>query len=83
MTRREQQALAGTSYLPLLYEEHLLKPTHHQQTLNRVFDYLGVESIPVKTRFQKTTAPQISDFIENYDEIESLVAQTDYARFLS
>jgi LPS sulfotransferase NodH len=83
MTRREKQALAGTSYLPLVYEDHLLNPIQHQQTLNRVFDYLDVETIPVKTRFHKTTTGQISDFIENYSEIESLIAQTGYKRFLS
>lgn len=82
MLQQERQALAGVSYLPLTYENDLLNSDKHQQTLNKVFNYLGVASAPVQTRFQRTTSDQISDFIENYHEIADLIAQTDYDRFL-
>lgn len=83
MLIKEQQALTGAPYLPLVYENDLLGSDKHQQTLNKVFDYLDVESMPVQTRFHRTTTNQLSDFIRNYHEVERLIAQTAYDRFLS
>ncbi|MBE9126705.1 MULTISPECIES: Stf0 family sulfotransferase [unclassified Coleofasciculus] len=69
-------------YITILYEDDLLKTEKHQETLNRIFDYLGLSSIPVKTQLVRTTSDQLSDFIENYEEVVKAVRQTNYAEFL-
>ena len=48
-----------------------------------VFDFLGIDSVPIKTKMAKTAASSnLSDIIENYEEVERVISQTPYAHFL-
>lgn len=80
--QREKEILEGLDYLYICYEDDLLDNSKHQQTLDKIFDYLDVESVPVGTNLFRTTSDQLSDFIENYDEIAEAVKKTKYAKFL-
>jgi len=79
----EKDLLTDLPHLPLVYESDLLNPENHQTTLNRIFDYLGIDSVSVKTHFKRTTALPLSDYIQNYDEIVHRIHQTPYAEFLA
>ncbi|MDY7015395.1 MAG: sulfotransferase [Cyanobacteriota bacterium] len=74
--------LKNLPYLEITYESDLLKSENHQKTLDRIFDYLGVESVSVKTQHQKVSRKNISQDLENYEEIKEAVSQTKYAAFL-
>lgn len=80
--RKEQEILKNLPHFKIVYEEDLLPQDKHQATLDKVFDYLGVESVPVKTKYYRTTSNCLSDFIQNYEEFLEFVNKTKYAKFL-
>lgn len=80
---KEQEILNKLDHITVVYEENLLRAENHQKTCDRIFHYLGLESLPVKTKLLKTTPNQLSDIIENYEEVVEKVSQTKYAKFLS
>jgi len=78
----ENKALEQIPHITITYEKELLKSEQHQKTVDRIFEYLDIESVPVKTKFKRTTTDKLSDFIENYEEIVSAIRKTKYAKFL-
>lgn len=79
---KEKKILEGTEYLSLTYEGDLLNQQNHQETLNKVFQYVGVKPVPVETNFFKTTSSNLSDFIENHEEVMDVISKTKYADLL-
>ncbi|GGA30024.1 hypothetical protein [Okeania sp. KiyG1] len=80
---KEKEILEKLDHIKVIYEEDLLLEENHQNTCDRIFNYLGLESIPIKTKLVKTTSNQLSDVIENYEEFVEKISQTKYAKFLS
>lgn len=80
---QHENLLAPFDCLQLYYEDDLLDKTKHQETADRVANFLGVPSAPVRTNLVKTTPQKISDFVANYDEIAKFLADTVYASNLS
>lgn len=80
--KKEQEILEGVDYLKITYEDDLLHQGNHQQTLDRIFEYLGVELVEVSAKLMKTTPKKISDFIENHEEVTDAVKRTKYVVFL-
>lgn len=80
--RREKEILDGLQYLTIYYEDDLLPQENHQHTLDKVFQYLGVDSVNVHAKFKKTLPKKISDFIDNHAEITHKLKNTKYAIYL-
>ncbi|EDN66513.1 conserved hypothetical protein [Beggiatoa sp. PS] len=81
--QKEVELLAPYSTLNVIYENDLLNAVQQQITLDKVFDFLGIDSVPIKTKMAKTAASSnLSDIIENYEEVERVISQTPYAHFL-
>jgi hypothetical protein len=78
---QDQEMLESLPYLEIIYEENLLTTNQHQPTADKIFTYLNLPSVPVKTSLQKTPY-KISEVIENYEEIAAILKQTQYAKFL-
>ncbi|MDY7015854.1 MAG: hypothetical protein SVX43_20125, partial [Cyanobacteriota bacterium] len=74
--------LQKVPYCEITYEFDLLNSENHQNTLDRIFDYLGVESVSVKAQLKKVSQKNLSQDIENYQEVVDFIGQTDYAKFL-
>lgn len=81
-SQKEMQLLEGLDCLKISYEDDLLYEETHQLTMDKVFDYLGLYSVPVKTPYIKTSPENLEDIIENYHEIVELVGNSEYAHFL-
>jgi len=80
---QEKEMLVQLPYcLEVIYEDELLNSEQHQKTADRVFEYLGVDSVPVKTTLIKASSDKLSDMIENYEEVSSVISKTKYAKFL-
>jgi len=79
---RDEKVLEGIPHLKLVYEDDLLQPEKHQETLNNTLTYLGLPASPVKTELRRITPAKISDFVENFEELKSFVNNTSYADFL-
>ena len=82
-TEKEAEILERIDHIKIVYERDLLGGENHQNTCDRLFAYLGLPSVGVRAKLKKTTSNRLSDFIENYEEIESAIAQTKYAKYLS
>jgi LPS sulfotransferase NodH len=78
----EARALEGLPHLPIEYEAGILDPQALPQTMNRVYEFLGLPPHAAGTSFRKVSAKNISDDIENFDELERRLQHTEYARFL-
>lgn len=77
--QRETEALGEIPHLTITYEEDLLRPEAHQATSDRVFELLGLPSVPVGAPLVRTSRDRISDYIENYDELVEAVQRTELA----
>lgn len=78
----EEEVLRDLPYLPVTYETDLLRPERHQDTTDRVFDFLGAARAPVKTELVRTSKDQLSDVIENYDDVIQAISRTEYAPYV-
>lgn len=80
--KRKEKLLKGTDHLFINYEEDLLSEENHQRTVDRVFEYLGVHSVPVNTPYFKTMPANPEEVIDNYHEVIEAVRNSEYAHFL-
>ncbi|MDY6786013.1 MAG: sulfotransferase [Cyanobacteriota bacterium] len=74
--------LKDIPHLDLTYESDLLDSENHQKTLDQIFSYLEIESVPVKSKHRKVARENIARDLKNYEEIEAFLSQTQYATFL-
>lgn len=79
----EKEVLKDIPHLKICYEEDLLNEALHQTTLNRIFDFLNLDAVPVGTELQKICADSLNHIIANYDEMAQVIGQTKYAHFLT
>lgn len=77
----QDQAISDFPYLEVIYEDDLIDPSCHQETVNRISDYLGVQYEPVKTKWVKYS-DDLSQTIMNIDEIKTFIRDTKYSEFL-
>jgi len=80
--KRKKKLLKGTDHLFINYERDLLNEENHQGTMDKVFEYLGVYSVPVHTNYVKTTPDNLEQVLDNYDEVIDAVRNSEYAHFL-
>jgi hypothetical protein len=78
----EHLLLKGLPHLSLTYEEHLKDPPSHQSTVDMVCEYLGIESAPVQTEYQKIAPRSLREGVSNYDVLADHLATTEYAKYL-
>jgi len=81
--KKEKEILTGLDYLSVFYEEDLLHQENHQKTMNRIFDYLGVNTVSVMTPYVKTIPENLENIIGNYLEVIEAVKNSEYAHFLN
>lgn len=79
---KEKIALKNIPHLTIIYEKDLLESENHQATLDRIFDYINIHSVKVKTKYSKTTPSKLSDIVKNYDELKEVIRNTEFAKFL-
>lgn len=71
----EQAALEGIDFHEVSYERDLQAGTAHQQTADRIFDFLGLERRLVDTPMKKVNARPLREVIANYDEFAEWVEE--------
>ncbi len=67
-------------FFELTYEE---LTAHKQDTMNAIFSFLQLDSIPVESSLKKQNKETLRDLVTNYDEIEQGLKETPYAEFLN
>ena len=79
----DNKVLEGLPHITVVYENDLLREQDHQKTVDRIFEYLDIHSVPVQTNFVRLTPNHLSDLVENYDELVGIISQSKYAHFLT
>ena len=79
---KEKKIIEALPHITIAYERDLLSAEQHQATADKIFDYLGLASVAVKTKCVRTSSDNLADFIENYEEVVNVISQTKYAKFL-
>ena len=80
--KEELSSLAGIKYLNINYEKDLASFESQQKIMDKVFNYLGLDSVKVISNYKKTSLSKLEDMIENYDEIKNVLLRTKYSNFL-
>jgi hypothetical protein len=79
----DQQILKDVPHLLIEYEKDLLDQSLHSQTCDKIFKYLGIPSVEVKTKLTRTSTDDLSKTIENYDEVKATLENTKYFDLLT
>lgn len=79
----EKEVLEGVPHITINYENDLLRAQYRQDTLDKIFNYLDVPFVQVKTKLVRITSDNLSAFVQNYEEVERVIGNTEYAQFLA
>jgi LPS sulfotransferase NodH len=77
-----QQVINQVPCLKLIYEEDLLRESNHQNTLDKICDFLNLEYSPAKTKYAKIAPDKMQNYISNYDELQQEFQHTHYQQYL-
>ncbi len=80
--RTEEQSLEGIPHIRITYENDLLHG-NWQPVMDLVFDYLEINRHAVKSNVKKKAYGSYREKIENYDEIERVLYENNFNRFLN
>ena len=79
----DQRILEHIPYLLIEYEKDLLDQSLHTQTCRKIFDYLHIPPVEVQTKLTRTSTDDLSETINNYEEIKRVLEDTKYADLLT
>ena len=66
----EKEILKDLDFLQITYEDNLEKNDVHQETINKILDYLSLERKNVSTDYKKVNVQPLNELISNYAEFE-------------
>lgn len=78
----EKEILSHIDYLEVNYERDLSDSSKHQETVDRILNFLNLPLKPVKSRIRRTSNRPLSDIISNYGEYEKLLKIKGWDHFL-
>ena len=79
---QEEEVLADLPCLRVVYDNDLYTGESQQQTLQRIFPWLGLEYEPSTTNLVRNTPTHVADLVENYDEVVKSLSDSKFAVFL-
>ncbi|MBK8982178.1 MAG: hypothetical protein IPM38_07610 [Ignavibacteria bacterium] len=80
--KTEEENLKNIPHMKIIYEDDLLDNSIFQRTADRVFNFLGINSYPVKSELKRITKENLEDVIENYKEVEKYFMNTEHEKYL-
>lgn len=78
----EESLLQRITCLRLTYEKDLADESIHQDTADKVFEFLDLPSAKVTTDLVKSRSTKLVDIIDNYEELAEAMLNHGYAQFL-
>lgn len=81
--KNEREVLKGMDFTEVIYEKDLENQEHHQQTANRILDFLNMEKRPVSTPHVKVNTTPLKELITNYDEFIEFIHQQKWEQYIS
>lgn len=80
--RTEEENLKLIPHLKIQYEKDLVDNSKHQETADRIFEYLNLKPHKVNTNLKRITSENLEDVILNYDEVYNYFKNTEYNKYL-
>ena len=80
--KAEREVLANIKYHEVVYEEDLEEPASHQKTVDRVLNFVSLESRVASTWLEKINTQSLEDLIVNYDEFVAQLRKREWLKFL-
>jgi hypothetical protein len=81
--KKEKELLRHFPHLSIIYEDHLLDTTQRQLTCDKVFEFLGLASTPIRTPIVKTVPRDWRTVVKNHEEVaEAVLASPTFAQYL-
>lgn len=80
--KAEEENLKNIPHLTIIYENDLLDNSKHQETADKIFDYLKLNPGKVKANFKKVVPDDLRETIINYDEVYNFFKDTEYVDLL-
>jgi len=74
-------ALPETQVLTIRYEDLFSSEEAKQDFSQRIFDFIGVEPLTLKSSHKKLNSEDLKELIANYDEIYTLCEGTEYEKY--
>lgn len=81
--RLEKEILEDLPHLNLVYEDDLFSNDSHQRSLDKVFQFLDIPSVPVSTKMMKVTGTNLPEIVVNYNDIELKLNNTRHHLYLN
>jgi hypothetical protein len=78
----ESEVLRDIKYHEVVCEDDLENQEKHQETANKIFDFLSLKRKGVSTRYRKINVRPLSDSTRNYKEFVSCVYKNGWEHFL-
>jgi hypothetical protein len=79
----EEESLRKIPHLKLIYENDILDNSKHQETADKVFNFLNVKSCSVKTELKRIVPENLEDSILNFEEVYTSLKGTKYSKYLN
>ncbi|WP_157620617.1 hypothetical protein [Synechococcus sp. PCC 7335] len=79
---KEKEALANIKYHEVIYERDLENAQSHQQTVDRILEYLSLAPRVVTTKHKKVNSRPLEETISNYDEFIDCLDKHGWQSFL-
>ncbi|MDY7021865.1 MAG: hypothetical protein SWJ54_10980 [Cyanobacteriota bacterium] len=76
-------ALPKRRVLHIRYEDLFASASSQNYYRDLIFKFLGVEPIPVESDHKKLLSKELSDTVENYDEVYNALKDTKFAHYLN
>jgi hypothetical protein len=81
--KTELENLNNIPHIRIEYERDILDNSKHQETADRIFKFLGLETHIVATDYKRLTVDSLEDMISNYDEVYNFFKDTKYSKYLN
>lgn len=78
----EVRALQNLKYCSLNYEKDLQDSYRHQNTVDKVFGFLGLERAKAHSTLRRINKSSFDSLISNYEEFESMIRSNNWSIYL-
>lgn len=78
-----EQFLKGIDCFEIIYEDNLEISANQQDSMNELFEYIGISSHQVSTDHVKINQRPLEDIISNVEEVKEYILSSQYAQYLN
>jgi len=82
ITKINEVIFSNFPHCEVIYERDLQNASNHQATVDRIFTYLDLESVPTSTQLRRVSASDWAEDVQNIDEVIAFLSNSPYCKYL-